>query len=384
MKQKNYKEIIKRVLKYCFCIGFICNLVYFWATCTSRPIEYEKFAPLIFKTSIIFLMIKILFTDYSCKERIISVLFVVLSIATWKSSGMDVILLQILIVAAMKDIEMEDIVKCIFFTAITMMSIGITHILLFNREAIVMVQEFGRGGIETRFRMGSGHPNGLHIQFFWVLLSFLMLTHKKLRYYMWMILQVFNTELFLLTKSRTGFLGCTVTIVGFAIFHYIKPLQKYKIGYIFLQIGATIVVAISMIPSFWNILSQSTKLWELNQMMTGRLWQAAEIIKMYGYSVFGVKLPGDIVFDMGSTRVLVQFGIIVFAMVSVGTIISFIYLMKKQRWDIAMALFAVCLYTITEWPYYLGCDLRMIIVGYVVYQWMDTRKKKGMKDNEMQ
>lgn len=316
----------------------------------------------LFQITFLLFLVKICFTKYSLKEYVIIFLFGILGTISYFATGRNEALRLVVMIAACKNIDMKKCLKAVFYmTLFGCMAIAFLAMTGIYGET-ALTQEYGRGGIETRYVLGMGHPNALHCMVWSLILLEIYLYAEKMKWYYFIFLFIINYFFFLLTNSKTSFLVTTFTIF-FAMFLVIvknRILQKASVilGYL----GAVMSVAISVIIAgeayridsyVWH--GDRTKrtmfLVKLNDIFNGRIRILVENDGFEGtmrtWSLFS-RPENDYFFDMGWIRLFYWFGIIPAGIFLTVMLVLMVYCYKKHDYMGAVVIVSISLYSVIE------------------------------------
>lgn len=353
----------------------------------------------IFRLTFLLFLVKVCLTRYSVREYVIIFLFGILGTVSYLATGRNEVLRLIMMIAACKDVDMGKCLKLVFYILLS----GCVCIIILSVTGlyggIALTQDYGRGGTETRYTLGMGHPNALHCMV-WSLISLgLYLFAEKMKWYHFVVLLVTNYIFFLLTNSRTSFLITTATILFAMLLVLIRNEVLQKICVIAGYAGAVFSVGVSVFIAgsayrvydyVWN--ADRTKvtmlLVRLNEIINGRIRILVENDGFEGtvgtWTLFS-RPENNYYFDMGWVRLFYWFGIIPSIIFLIMLFLLMIYCYKKQDYMAAVLIVSVCVYTIIEahvFSDYLARNYIFFLLGAHWSQMLSYQKNRVRVKNE--
>lgn len=353
------QKILSKIAYSCFYVGVVIEvlLVLIDKSAYTNPIEGQ-----IFRLTFLLFLTKVGLTKYSKKEYLVIVAFCILGAVSYFATGRNEIIRIVMFIAACKGIDMRKCLKMVFYMTL----VGSVLIMLLSvmgvYGAISLTQDYGRGGVETRYTLGMGHPNALQCMI-WALTTLgLYLYAEGMKWYHYLLTLIINIFFFLLTDSRTSLL---VTVFAIIISYMAtrKKIQIFSklsamigIATTLFGIGFSVVVAGSAYRVYnymWDIDRRpfTVLLAKLNELLNGRIRMLTGNEGCEGtigtWSLFS-RPENNYYFDMGWIRLFYWYGIIpasIFILVILG--VMFYCYQKKQYLVIALiASFSV--YSIIE------------------------------------
>lgn len=380
-----------------FYIGLSLELFYVLWDKSSWQIGSDG---ILFRISFVFLLIKVMLTKYTKREKAAVIAFVIIGFISYVCSSRNDVLRVIVLITACKDVDIKRMLKYVFWVtlagclAIVVMSIlGIAGTI--SRTAVY------RTVIEKRYVFGMGHPNALHCMFWALVTLWLFIYWEKLRWYHYVILAVADLGLYILTNSRTG-VTMTLLAVMIAVFMRIRgnKTKGYITGCVGI-IGTLTAVLISLSAAYYGLVYNNNGFWNEshfgrvqeidNRFFNGRLWNA------YGYpdshiGVFRLFSSPECTryMDLGYYKLFYMYGYIP-AILYIAAIISLLwYGMKKKRYDIVMFVTSWAAYNFLEAheiSEYIGRNYLYLLMGTYWMEimhadtgqetlWLSRRKRK--------
>lgn len=386
------REFINQIAYTSFYIGIIIEvlLVIIDKSAFTNPIEGQ-----VFRITFLLFLAKVCLTKYSLKEYTAIFLFGVLGVVSYFATGRNEVLRLVVMIAACKDVDMKRCLKLIFYMTLA----GCAAIILLSISGIcgeiALTQEYGRGGVETRYVLGMGHPNALHCMCWALILLGLYLYAEKMKWYYFILLFAVNYFFFLLTGSKTSFLVTALTILLAMILGIFQNQVLKKICVLTGYLGAVFSVGISVV-----IAAQAYRVYDyvwhgdaakmtmffvrLNDIFNGRIRILVENDGFEGtigtWSLFS-RPENNYFFDMGWIRLFYWFGIIPGCVFVAAVFILMIYCYKKQDYMAALVVISISVYSVIEahvFSDYLARNYIFFLLGMYWNKMLMKTKKQGM------
>lgn len=362
LKMKKYDKMLSNVGYLCFYIAVIIEvmIVVIDKSNYTNPVEGR-----LFQLTFGLCFLKVCLTRYTIREYVTIFLFCVLGMVSYFFTGRNEIIRLVMLTAACKNVDMEKCLKLVF----GLTSIGCLVIVLLSLTGIYgeisLTMDFGRGGTETRYALGMGHPNALHCMV-WALTALgLYLYSNSMKLFHYVLILVMNLGVFFLSYSRTSLLVGVFTIFLFFLTSEKRSKKLRKIGAWIGGISTAGSIAISIIfaANAYRIYDHDWCLWykehsavtmffvKLNNILNGRIRILTETDGWEGsissWRLFS-KPETEYFFDLGWVRMFYWYGIIptsIFIFVLLMVVI-YCYCEKKYLAITLIASFSV--YTIIE------------------------------------
>lgn len=387
------RAIFDKIAYTSFYAGIIIEvlLVIIDKSALTNPVEGQ-----IFRLTFLLFLIKACLTEYTPKEYFIIFLFAVLGAASYFATGRNEALRLIIMVAACKNTDMKRCMKLIFYMTL----IGCVCIVLLSLTGICgtvsLTQEYGRGGIETRYVLGMGHPNALHCMVWALILLGLYLYGEQMKWYSFIFLLFINYFFFKLTNSKTSFLVTCFTIVLAVFLVYVKSGAFKRLcvlaGYlaVILSVGISVLIAANAYRVYdyvWNAdRTKKTMLFvKLNEIFNGRIRILVENDGFEGtigtWSLFS-RPENNYFFDMGWVRLFYWFGIIPASIFLLALLCLMIYCYKKNVYMASLVIISTSVYSIIEahvFSDYLARNYVFFLFGIYWWQMLSIREKDKVK-----
>lgn len=366
-----YKDIINTL----YCMGFASFIIFYWGNQMHGLKEIGIFSEKLLLITIVCSVIKIFTSKFNCYEWGIVGFFIFAALLSWKYSQNYFIITNVLLMLGLKDIDFGQVLKVYFFVGLCVLTVGFTYIILNEQSYMILVQNYGRAGVEYRVRLSSSHPNTLYMQIFALTLTFCYVYYKRMKWYHWGMFLLFNIEALILTKSRTGFLCCMIVLLLFFLLQKKENIYKVRLIYIGTQLINLFCIVFSVVIPLKFDWSNSF-LTQINKLMTFRISEANAYCNSTNIPLLGAYMPPKS-FDMGLLRFMMEFGVVIFILMCIGILLAVHRFYKNGQYAAMIVLSAFVFYTVSEKINYIGCDFRLLFVGYALLNgWQYKRVKR--------
>lgn len=323
----------------------------------TNPVEGRLFQV----TFVLFLM-KVCLTRYTRREYICIFFFCILGVVSYFVTGRNEIVRLIIFIAACKDIDMKKCLKLVFwltlFGCLVVIGLSVTGIY----GGVFLTQDYGRGGVETRYTLGMGHPNALQCMVWSLSILGLYLYGTIMKWWHYLILLAVNLFFFALTGSRTSLI---VTVFAIALVFLVTRKQNLLSQKIMNWIGiltAAGSIGVSLLAAanayrIYNYIWYDDRspvtmfFYYLNNALNGRIRMLTGTVRWEGTPQTWKLFSGpenNYFFDAGWIRLFYWYGIIPGCIfVAAIFLLLFYYYKKNDSMSIAL-IAAICLYTIIE------------------------------------
>ena len=287
---------------------------------------------------------KVLFTRYTKKEFFILIPIAVLALYNYTVSGNTFCVYTILVIASAKDIDYSTLFKTLFYS--TLSAIIFVGVLSFFDigSPTKLVDDFGRGLVETRYCFGLHHPNIWHQAIARCIVFGCIGYYKQLNIVHLLILFVFNYFIYTLSVSRTGLLATGIFLILIILYKYFGKFMHT----LFVKICAvTGMISVYGLYIYFTVklTGEYHRMAELFnwKVTTGRLRQAVNYLSENPIRLFSSRFPDDgTLFDCGFFRLFYEGGYLWAVLFFITFLVLIIFAMKKN-WDI---IIPVCVYFI--------------------------------------
>ena len=281
------------------------------------------------------LLIKVLLTRYNKKEYILLAIGTLLAFHNYNLSGNIYCVYTILVIAAMKEIDLPVLFKTLFYSTLgTILFVGLLSFWGIGSPT-QLTEDFGRGLVETRYCFGLYHPNIWHQAIARCIVFGCIGYYKQLNMIHLLILLVFNYFIYTLSVSRTGLLATWIFILLVMGYKYLPKLMHT----IFIK-GCAFVAMLSVYGLYIYFAYDFATKWTLNAQLfdwkitTGRIQQALHFLETHPIRLFSSRFPDDgTLFDCGFFRLFYECGYL-WAGLFFLAFFALILLALKKNWDI--------------------------------------------------
>lgn len=378
---KTDKTLREKTADLLFLTGVIIEvlLVLIDKSAYTNPIEGQ-----VFRLTFLLFLAKVCLTRYTVKEYTVIAFFLAVGSVSYFVTGRNDIVRVVMFLAACKDVDMKKCLKLVFWMTLTGCAVLILLSLLGIFGTLSLTEDYGRGGVETRYVLGLGHPNALQCMVCVLTMLGLYLYYEKWKWYHYVLIFLVNVGFFVLTDSKTGLLVAVGTIVLFLVASKIqnkKVAVAFSVGNICIMGGSILLSVLSAKDAMclWRHFIEgeySTKIKFyvfLNKILTGRIHGLIETKNHEGvmetWRLFST--PGsNYYFDMGWVRLFYWYGVIPALLTVIVLIGMMIYFAKEKKLSELVFFSMIALYTVVEAHFisvYIARNYLLFVVG--MYWW---------------
>lgn len=302
------------------------------------------------KIALVLLSIKVFSTRYTKKQFFIILPIFALTLYNYHICGNIYCFYNILFIASMKDIDYSQLFKMLFFsTFASLLVIGILSFLEIG-GVVSITQDFGRGGIETRYCFGLYHPNLWHQAVARCIVFFSLGYEQQLKWSHFISLFFINIIAYYFSISRTGFLAVSTFLLLMLLYKYAHKIMHLVIIKIVL-FTATLcgyILYAYLVYDFANNITIYAQLFDM-KLATGRLRHAAEYLTQHPVRLLGTRFPTDsTLFDCGFLRMLSESGYLL-AGIFFFALLTLLIKALKNNWDqVSSTTIFIFLYSLYE------------------------------------
>jgi len=330
---------------------------------------------------------------YTLRDNVVIAAFLILGTISYQATGGNDLLRIILFLAACKGEDMIRCLKMVFWITL----IGCTGIILLSISGIygaaTLTQNFGRGGVETRYVLGMGHPNALQCMVWMTSSLGMYLYHTKWKWFHYLAVWILNLLFFFLTDSKTSMAIITAAVVLFLIADHLhakwgkRLFSAANIAAVTGSIGLSFFAAkdaMSLFEYYWGApLTRKVQIYLfLDKLLTGRIHSLVDTTYKEGtistWSLFSSP-HNTYYFDMGWVRLFYWYGIIPGIIVVACLFLLLGYFFKKDRLAEMILFSTYSVYTIVEAhivSVYIGRNYLLFIAGMYLWNiWNKTGKQ---------
>ena len=392
--KQDWKSTLKTVGIYTFYLAVIIEIMLVILDKSEFLYPFEGWT---FRITFLLCFIKFLCAEctaeYTIRDHIGIAVLLILGTISYQSTGRNDLFRIVLFLAACKGEDMIRCLKMVFWITL----VGCMGIILLSITGIygaaTLTQDFGRGGVETRYVLGMGHPNALQCMVWMISSLGMYLYHTKWKWFHYLAVWLLNLLFFLLTDSKTSMAIVTVAAILFFMADHLHAKWEKRLfsaANIAAVIGSIILSmlvakdAMCLWDYFWGgPLTTKVKIYLLlNKVLTGRIHSLIETRNHEGimdtWSLFS-NSHNTYYFDMGWIRLFYWYGIIPGLVVVACLLLLLAYFYKKDKMAEMILFSTYSVYTIVEAhivSVYVGRNYLLFIAGmYLWKMWSKTRKQ---------
>ena len=307
--------------------------------------------------------IKILLTHYSLKEWIIiGATAIITGLAFLTAKDTLWIEIAVMLIAA-KDMDLKQCCKVYF----TIAAVSMVAMMVLSGIGVIdnfkLVQDFDRGGVETRYAFGYTHPNVFFSNVMNVVALGILAFYDKIKPWHLAVLTGLNIVFLLLSVSRTGFIVVQVLLISVFIVKVDSKLMESKIvyGIGYLCISLAVLLSYSVYFLDWKYLAL------VNKLTTGRIFISLKYAHFSDWTILPATRE-DIVLDMGFVHVMFYWGILL-GLVYIGLILwNYRRLYLKKDAAALVILLSYTLFTMVESHgfsmFFVGNLMFILMIGW--------------------
>ncbi|MDE5823877.1 MAG: hypothetical protein K2H91_04230 [Lachnospiraceae bacterium] len=364
---------MKKTGEACFWLGLLIELfiVIIDKSAYINPLESQ-----LFRLTFLLFCMKIALTKYSTKEWLCVLLFGSIMFVSYLINEKDETVRVIAFIAACKGMDIKKVMKVVFWVTLTGCAVLVVLSLTGVYGTITLTADFGRGGqlLETRYKLGMGHPNALHCMI-WMLIVLGVYSYADvLKWYHFAVFMAMDFVLFFLTDSKTGVIVWIFFVALAFVMRYSKKCRENKSIYI---LGTVIVlgcVVFAMIGSHVEntYFTPDSLMHKLDKVLNGRYQScyAVEAARLENWKLFAAPENTEY-FDAGFVRLFYWYGIVP-GIIYIGMNIYLLYQSYREK-DYVMftMLVAFSIYNLMEAHFisvYILRNCLLVLMGYYWYQ----------------
>ncbi len=385
------REILAKIA---YCVFYLAVIIEILIVIVDKSALVNPVEGRLFQITFCLFFLKVCMTRYSWKEYLTIMIFVGVGAISYFVTGRNEIIRFVIFIAACKDVDMKKCLKLVFWMTL----IGCVLIMLLAVTGIYgsvsLTQDYGRGGVETRYTLGMGHPNALQCMV-WALTTLrLYLYGEKMKWYQYLLLLITNIGFYFLTDSKTS-LFVSVFIILYAGIIKLTKSEEVKTLYckmgFFFAIGSILLSVIIAVNAYhvynyaWNIDRTIIPKFfaKLDGILTGRIRTLVGTTRWEGtvgtWKLFS-EPANNYYFDMGWIRLFYWYGIIPAVVFIILMFLLMVYCTKQRNYMAVMLLTSFAVYSIIEAhavSVYLARNYVLFLFGMYWCELIDIRKKWG-------
>lgn len=348
-----------------------------------------------FQLTFVLCFLKVCLTKYNLREYVVIFLFCVLGAASYFITGRNEVVRLVMLIAACKDVDMEKCLKRIFWMTLAGCSVIVLLSITGIYGAVALTADFGRGGVETRYTLGMGHPNALHCMV-WALTTLgLYLYAEKMKWYGYCLILIFNFGVFFLSNSKTSLLASMTAIGLFWITANKRSVFLKRVGawlgglLTLISILVSVVIALNAYRVYnydWSLSENNDKITlffvKINNMLNGRIRILTETKGWEGsiesWRLFS-KQGAENYFDLGWIRLFYWYGIIPAGIFVCVLLILLLYCYRREKYSAIVLIAAFSVYSIAEAhaiSVYLARNYVFFLIGAYWSPMLDCTKRE--------
>ncbi len=328
---------------------------------------------------ILILFLKLIKDKYTKKELIFISISIVIGIVTFLVTRRPTLFLTVLCLIGMKNVNIDDIFKKMFdvrfitfFSVIILAFVGIIDNTKFEM--------WRNGEMSTRYTLGFGHPNTLHLSLFILIALYIYNRYEKLNIFEYIVMIALNFLIYHFSVSRTGMMGTLLLIILCAI----TQIKSTKIKNIIIKLPIVLFIVLLIFSFLTGILYGKVEfINQLDNIFTGRIAYSNYYLQTYGFSLFGSNIQNDTnaLFDNGYLYMYIQYGIV--GLIYLSVLFFAIFNNIKKNHDIKKAILVISflIYILTE---SFSPNIFMNIILLFAAEWIFSNKKIGDEINNGQ
>ncbi len=265
----------------------------------------------------------------------------------------------------------EHVVRFFFYGTLLIVVYAAALSLLGLHNTVTMTDLF-RSVEETRLCLGFYHPNSLSFFVYrvYILGCFLLDRDFKWKTVCFCLLTVFCGTLIVMSDSKMGIAALLLTLFVCAVKRFlpdkISGTVLFAVSLASAAVQMIMVIIFMLIPVSAPNFGEQKNLWDLlNNVTTGRLWGAAEVLQQNRFNLFGIKLVETLT-EMGFANAVIQQGFVFFVLYSALFIILCIKAYKYRGKSAQIVFAGSAAYSMGEsyLAYFNKNPLWFMLIGY--------------------
>lgn len=332
----------------------------------TNPVEGR-----LFQLTFLIFAVKVCMTRYTVKEWVVIGLFEILGIVSYLVTGRNEIIRIVTMIAACREME-ERVIFSYMFRVVLAGCLLIVSLSLAGIFGAVKITGIFRGDMEeTRYCLGMGHPNSLHCMFFMLVLLFLYLYGKKIKWYAYIALFLLNFGVFFLTGSKTGMMVTAFAIAAALALAGSAGLRRGKFIY-----GMSAFLLMCCVAVAWFAAAFSERLpfheglRKFDRMLSDRIVNlyydsASHAGTLSTWRWLGVE-ENEYYFDLGWVRLFYWYGILPACLFVLVLLLLIRELYRERQYMGIVLLASLFIYTLVEAhtvSVYLARDYTLFMIG---------------------
>lgn len=329
--------------------------------------------------ALLFGIAKLVVTKYTLKDILFIVGLVVLSLVVYKYSTEKGILFYTWMIIGLKNVRIKEVMRW----GLKIWSISFAGILIFSlfhlHDSLYKVHDkLGMGHI-FRWGLGYPHPNVLHISYLILLFFIIYQLRERFNWKICLAMFLGNCYIFLYSVSYTGFAIVTIYLAGNLYWKYRGRFGKIE------QVLCEMIFPACVLLSIAGPLVLKGRAFDIvNKILNTRLYLSSLFLIKENIAPFGnnIGLLTSAVATMDNSYVygLIAYGVVTFAVISVGYLFLIHRYVKEQKGIELMIIFAILAAGLTE-PFLFNTsykNISLLFLGEYLF-----RKKNGADEKIM-
>jgi hypothetical protein len=280
------------------------------------------------------ILIKLVFLDkFTSKELLIDTLLGGTVLATAYSAHTITIIFVYFLIIGAKDVPFLKIIKTYLWTGGTLLGYTVVSALL----EIIPNLIFYRDGGRPRVSFGMIYPTNFAACVFFLVLAYCYLRHDKMNRFDYIGIMIIGSIVYIFTDARLDVITIILLLVALGIYQKRTVLKnKY---HLIIRLSVYIIPAAALFSLITSYLYHPTNFitGKLNSILSGRLNHAKDAFNNYPINLFGHDIPQTgwggfrgyyggqnfhyFFIDCSYVRVLLMYGLIMFAWVIIGYVL---------------------------------------------------------------
>lgn len=310
---------------------------------------------IIFAISLVFLALKIIYTEYQPTELMIVIALVLLSLIGFLRAKEQTYFLAAISIAGMKGINFRDLCKKTLVVHAIGSLIAILGSMMGYFQDNIQVINAVTG--EAYHTYGYSDFNVLFVNMFIIAALYIYIRYEKLGIKEFLLTNILMFWTYDATHSRTGYLLFFGMWLLIALDKFIlKEKVKKRLYYVYTFAPFVMVLLSFLLPYLYELFGKTKIMYEINHALTGRIFIMNYYLKLYPFTLFGntyefwLNNAGEIleIVDNLYVTIYLYSGLVMLIIYVLGAF----YLLRKlyqKRYDIELILFAIlCVYAFME------------------------------------
>lgn len=307
----------------------------------------DKVFMIVFMIALVFLALKIIYTEYKPQELIIVISLILLSMIGFFRAKEQTYFLAAISVAGMKGINFKDLCKKTFWVHSVFSFIAVTGSMLgYFQDNIYLLNKETGAAYHT---YGYSDFNVLFINMFIIAVLLIYIRYEKLGIWEFVLTNLLMLWTYHATHSRTGyilFFGMWMLILMDKFL--LKEHMKKKLYNIYTLAPFIMVFLSFLLPYLYELFGKTKIMYEINHVLTGRVFIMNYYLKLYPFTLFGntyefwLHNAGKIleIVDNLYVSIYLYSGVVMLIVYVVG-VFALLRKLYQKRYDIELILVAI-------------------------------------------